>query len=141
MKIKKSGVIRLFPTCVWATQLAPATYEPINREILSRLEMIRRERPDLADAGQWQTGQDLHRHPELQGLLEVITTTARRVCDSLTLIYDEIAVTGCWANVSQRGQGHRPHVHPNNYLSGAYYVRTAPGADGIEFHDPRPQAE
>jgi uncharacterized protein (TIGR02466 family) len=32
------------------------------------------------------------------------------------------------------------HTHPNNYLSGVYYVRTEPGADSIRFVDPRVQA-
>ena len=32
------------------------------------------------------------------------------------------------------------HSHPNNYLSGVYYVRVPPGANTINFHDPRPQA-
>jgi len=32
------------------------------------------------------------------------------------------------------------HSHPNNYLSGVYYVRIQPGADTINFHDPRSQA-
>jgi len=31
------------------------------------------------------------------------------------------------------------HNHPNNYLSGVYYVQTQPGADTINFHDPRLQ--
>jgi len=35
---------------------------------------------------------------------------------------------------------HRMHSHPNNYLSGVYYVRVPPGANTINFHDPRPQA-
>ena len=65
---------------------------------------------------------------------------ARSICDSLTLLYEGLHVTGCWANVSQQGFPHRQHIHPNNYLSGAYYVKTAPGADSINFHDPRPQA-
>jgi hypothetical protein len=30
-------------------------------------------------------------------------------------------------------------LHPNNYLSAVYYVRTRPGADTINFHDPRSQ--
>ena len=64
----------------------------------------------------------------------------RGICDSLTLVYDRVEITGCWANVSRRGYPHRQHFHPNNYLSGAYYVKTAPGADSISFHDPRPQA-
>ncbi|MGQ0802383.1 MAG: TIGR02466 family protein [Actinomycetota bacterium] len=32
-----------------------------------------------------------------------------------------------------------PGPHPNNFLSGVYYVQVAPGADTINFHDPRPQ--
>ena len=31
------------------------------------------------------------------------------------------------------------HQHPNSFLSGGYYVRTHPGADTINFHDPRNQ--
>jgi uncharacterized protein (TIGR02466 family) len=98
------------------------------------------QRPELRDAGQWQTGQDLHRQPELIGLTDVIVSAARGICDSLTIDYGEIRVTGCWANVSSHGYPHRQHIHPNNYLSGAYYVKTAAGADAIDFHDPRPQA-
>jgi len=139
MKVEKSGVLKLFPTFVWATQLAPETYLPINRDIRSRIERIREASPELDRSGQWQTDQDLHRHPELAGLVEVVRTTARGICDSLTLDYGEIAVTGCWANISRTGFAHRQHIHPNNYLSGAYYVSTAPGSDAIHFHDPRPQ--
>ena len=35
---------------------------------------------------------------------------------------------------------HRAHSHRNNFLSAVYYVRTHPGADSINFHDPRSQA-
>jgi uncharacterized protein (TIGR02466 family) len=31
------------------------------------------------------------------------------------------------------------HSHPNSYLSAVYYVRTPPGADSINLHDPRVQ--
>src|SRR5713101_227634 len=34
---------------------------------------------------------------------------------------------------------HPAHSHPNNFLSGAYYVKTQPGAETVNFHDPRPQ--
>jgi|GEM_PF-4319741 len=30
--VAKSGVIKLFPTCVWATQLKPEVFEPINAQ-------------------------------------------------------------------------------------------------------------
>lgn len=138
--VEQSGVLKLFPTYVWATQLKPDVYGPINRDILRRLETIGREQPALDRSGQWQTAQDLQRHEELAALVSIVTATAREICDSLTITYGDLEITGCWANVSAPGYPHRQHLHPNNYLSGAYYVRTAAGSDSIRFHDPRPQA-
>jgi uncharacterized protein (TIGR02466 family) len=31
------------------------------------------------------------------------------------------------------------HAHPNNFLSGVYYVQVQDGADTINFHDPKAQ--
>jgi oxalate decarboxylase/phosphoglucose isomerase-like protein (cupin superfamily) len=47
-------------------------------------------------------------------------------------------ITGCWANLSPKGTVHPRHCHPNNFLSGVYYVAVADGADTISFDDPRP---
>jgi len=138
--VAKSGVMKLFPTYVWATQLKPEAFKPINEGVERYLRELAEQRPALSASGQWQTAQDLHRQTAFAGLLAIVEASARGICDSLTLIYDRLEVTGCWANVSHRGFPHRQHFHPNNYLSGAYYVRTAPGADSISFHDPRPQA-
>ncbi len=35
--------------------------------------------------------------------------------------------------------GHPIHYHPNNFLSGVYYVKTHEGENTINFHDPRNQ--
>lgn len=37
------------------------------------------------------------------------------------------------------GRAHPVHTHPNNFLSGVYYVQVDAGADTLNFHDPRPQ--
>ncbi|WP_053064262.1 TIGR02466 family protein [Caballeronia mineralivorans] len=37
------------------------------------------------------------------------------------------------------GAAHVMHSHPNNFLSGVYYVQVPLGANMINFHDPRPQ--
>jgi uncharacterized protein (TIGR02466 family) len=48
-------------------------------------------------------------------------------------------ITGCWVNVLGQGAAHATHSHPNNFLSGVYYLQTQAGTDTINFHDPRPQ--
>ena len=57
----------------------------------------------------------------------------------MKISHDAIEITGCWANVLARGAAHRAHSHPNNFLSGVYYIRTNSGTDTINFHDPRNQ--
>ena len=58
---------------------------------------------------------------------------------ALSVDLDGFLVTGCWANIKPRGAGHPSHIHPNNFLSGVYYVRAPQAGGNIVFHDPRPQ--
>ena len=60
------------------------------------------------------------------------------------LAFLQVAAASCeitclWLNVAAPGGAVRMHDHPNNFLSGAYYVQVQQGADTINFHDPRPQ--
>ena len=55
------------------------------------------------------------------------------------MVYDSFEITGCWANIGAVNAGHHLHNHPNNYLSGVYYVQTQKGANTIKFEDPRSQ--
>ena len=50
-------------------------------------------------------------------------------------------MTGLWANMNAPGAIHKMYNHPNNLLSGVYYLQTGKGADTINFHDPRPQRD
>jgi hypothetical protein len=49
-------------------------------------------------------------------------------------------ITGCWANINPTGGLNSPHTHPNNFLSGVYYVSLPANSGQIVFADPRPQA-
>ena len=53
--------------------------------------------------------------------------------------YDAFEITACWANINVNITGHRIHSHPNNFLSGVYYVQISEGSNTINFHDPRLQ--
>lgn len=138
--IAASDIVPMFPTLVWKLQLEPKLHEAIDARILGVLAEIRRDLPPLAPGEGWQSGQTLHQREELSELVACIGKAARSVLKFLRIGYDAFEITGCWANVLAKGAVHRAHSHPNNFLSGAYYVRTGPGADTINFHDPRSQA-
>lgn len=137
--IDSTEIVPLFPTLVWKVQLSPDTFEPLNESIKSKLREIASATPGLAPNGKLQTDQTLHHLAEFRALKNIIEMTAASVLDFLRIVYESIELTGCWANISPPGDGHKPHTHPNNYLSGVYYVQTQNGADTISFDDPRPQ--
>jgi uncharacterized protein (TIGR02466 family) len=138
-RLQRSTVHALFPTPVWEASLAPETYLPLNAAILRRLEALRQA--DVSAGTGWQSEVTLHRYEEVAPLLAAVERLARAVLEFLHIgNCGTPRVTGCWANVNAPGAGHRVHAHPNNFLSGVYYVKVQPGADTISFHDPRPQA-
>jgi uncharacterized protein (TIGR02466 family) len=62
------------------------------------------------------------------------------VLQRLKLEHGSFLVTGCWANIKPAGGlPHRSHTHPNNFLSGVYYVQVPPGGHSIVFQDPKSQ--
>jgi uncharacterized protein (TIGR02466 family) len=134
-----SDVIRLFPTFVWQSRLEPACYEPLNRDLLAHVETLMRAGTGTRTGAAWQSGHALHEKPELATLVGCIEAAVRDVLAFLKVVDAPFRITGCWANALGAGAAHATHTHPNNFLSGVYYVQTQDGADTINFHDPRPQ--
>lgn len=138
--IEASDVIPMFPTLVWKLQPKAELREAMGAKILAALAGIRRDLPRL-EAGQgWQSEQALHQREEFQDLVFCANAAAKSILRFLRIGYDAFKITGCWANVLAKGAVHKVHSHPNNFLSGVYYVQTQPGTDTINFHDPRIQA-
>jgi uncharacterized protein (TIGR02466 family) len=134
-----SDVITLFPTLVWKLQLANALQESIANGLKAVLGEQRGRNASLLPGESWQSIQTLHEQERLGELVSCIHAATRRVLNFLKTGHANFEITGCWANILAPGAGHTIHHHPNNYLSGVYYVATCRGADTINFHDPRTQ--
>lgn len=135
--IEASEVVPMFPTLLWKIRLRPELRQQIEAKIL---EALRRDQPRLEPGRGWQSEQTLHRREDLGDLIACVNDAIRSVLRFLRIGYDSFEITGCWATVLAKGAAHRSHSHPNNFLSAVYYVKTHPGADTINFHDPRHQA-
>ena len=129
----------MFPTLVWKIQLQAELHEAIDTSVINVLESLRAGLPRLDQGKGWQSARTLHRREELRNLVACVDKAARSILRFLQIGYDAIEITACWTNVLAKGASHRMHNHPNNFLSGVYYVRTYPGTDAINFHDPRSQ--
>ncbi len=137
--IENSDILSIFPTFVWTIQSTPDFYNKVNTKILKALKGLNPDLASISPGGSWQSHQQLHKHKEFNDLVPRILATAKTVLQFLKINYDAIEITGCWANINSTGASHAIHSHPNNFLSGVYYLQTPAGADTVNFHDPRPQ--
>ncbi len=131
--------MRLFPTWLWKAEFAPERRKAVNLAARAKLVDLRKGLPDLGKGESWQSDHSLHRLPEFAPLVLAVTAAADELFAHLTVVHQGFAMTGCWANVNAPSAKHSGHAHPNNFLSGVYYVQTGEGAATINFHDPRPQ--
>lgn len=130
----------LFPTVCWIHDLPAAEAAGLNRDLEASILALLGPNSGVAAGDKWQTSQDLHLRPEFQALVQLIQAAGQGVVSYLKLAHSAIEITGCWANINPPGMPHSIHTHPNNLISGVYYVKAASGADQINFYDPRPQA-
>jgi uncharacterized protein (TIGR02466 family) len=137
--IRRSTPVSLFPTFVWMAELEDDARERIHRGAMEWLEEMTDALRELAPGGSWQSEHVLHQVGQFAELVSVIRRMSAAVLEFLRIGYDGIDITGCWVNVSAPGAQHVVHHHPNNFLSGVYYVRVGAGSNTIQFHDPRPQ--
>jgi uncharacterized protein (TIGR02466 family) len=137
--LETSDVIPMFPTLAWKMQLKQELRDVINAKALVTLESLRRDLPPLEPHQGWQSEQALHLRDEFQELVACVDNATRTILRFLRIGEEAFEITGCWATVLARHALHKIHSHPNNFLSGVYYVRTPRGADSICFHDPRRQ--
>jgi len=138
--METSEVIPMFPSLVWKLQLDAGLRDSLNSSIEATLADMRRELPPLEAGCGWQSAQVLHRRDDLRELVSCVERGVTSILRFLRIGHDAFEITGCWATVLAQGAAHKAHTHPNNFLSGVYYVRTDAGADRINFHDPRRQA-
>jgi uncharacterized protein (TIGR02466 family) len=134
----KQEVRELFPTPLWVLDIAALDAAALNAKLKAEIERIISPRPNVPLGSNWQTPHDLHTRAEFAEFTQFIEIAGRSVAQFLQLEKYPMMITGCWANINPPGSYHPTHNHPNNYLSGVYYVEVSDGAPDIIFQDPRP---
>jgi uncharacterized protein (TIGR02466 family) len=135
-----SSTLAFFPTFVWVYDVKPEDAEALNAAILGKIEEAIPFYQYSTTRHSLQTESGLHHLPDFAPLVDFAMSAAGQIVDFLEYEPGPLRITGCWGNISPPGVHHREHSHPNNFLSGVYYVKVPEGGDTINFHDPRLQA-
>lgn len=135
----KGEIKQFFPSCVWLHDLQD--FREMNARLMEELAELRKSTGHANPGnGAWQSRGNLYQLPAFQPLIDCFKAGAKRVLDFQKLEYEDFVITDSWANINPKGHSHKVHTHPNNYLSGVYYVNAPEGSGDIEFLDPRQQA-
>lgn len=130
----------IFPTPVWVVDLAEDKARSFNAELKRTIYELTEPRREIPVGGTWQTEPMLQKRPEFAEFCQMVRQAAKGALSFLEVRYDDFEITGCWANINPKGGLNSAHTHPNNFLSGVYYVSLPEGTGQILFGDPRPQA-
>lgn len=133
-------VQEIFPTPLWLVDLDRETGARLNAQLLKSIHELIDPRPAIGVGGSWQTDPILQDLAEFADLMTLIRKGAKSALDFLQVEYDDFEITSAWANINPTGGKNSSHTHPNNYLSGVYYVSVPTGTGSINFKDPRVQA-
>ena len=137
--IDNTDVLSLFPTLVWKIDLTAEARSEVNVGIFDALRTIRPPGAGSVSGESWQSIQSLHKLDEFRALVLYLNDAVLIALRFLKIGLDAFEITGCWANINPIDASHRVHSHPNNFLSGVYYVQTESDANTINFYDPRAQ--
>lgn len=131
-------ISNLFPTPLWILDLADPV--PMNAALTRAIADLLTPRPQVPIGTSLQTDPVLHTLPAFADFAKATAEAVNAALASMHVKHAGWGFSGMWANINPTGAKNTPHTHPNNFLSGVYYVVT-PGTSGrIQFQDPRPQA-
>jgi uncharacterized protein (TIGR02466 family) len=85
----------------------------------------------------YMTPDDLHTHPEMKELVDVIMRESGKVLDAYAIKRDSHYITSMWANITHPNHRQNMHVHPNCLLSGLVYIKAPPNCGPTMFASPR----
>ncbi len=143
---KSKNVVDLFPTGIYVFEAEdPAGLAKYLDRVIATVRKEEGWDPDsLKNKDETlehlQSNDMLHLRPDFSRFVEFGMEGVRGALDFLRVKYENVGMTSLWFNVSRPGYSHKTHVHPNNILSGVYYLRGSAKAGDIVFDDPRPQA-
>jgi uncharacterized protein (TIGR02466 family) len=130
----------VFPTPIWVADLDPSLAVRMNAELETMIKELVEPRPQIPIGSTWQTTPVLHQLNRFAEFCALVRKAGAAALAFLDLKNRDFDITGCWANINPTGGLNSPHTHPNNFLSGVYYVSLPANSGQIVFSDPRPQA-
>ena len=140
MNIKNPELHKTFPTPIW-TSIIP-NFEEVNERMYNYIISLQKNNPNGITKSNllgWHSEDfDLEKE-EPRYFVNSISSSINYSLNDMgwDLKQQETKITSMWSIINKKNASNARHIHSNNYLSSAYYVRAPKNCGSIVFHDPR----
>ena len=140
MNTRVSDLNLIFSTPIWVS-LVP-NYEEINEKMFSYIKSL--QSSDTAgitksNSNGWHSENfDLDKQ-EPRFFTNAISTLLNESLNDMgwDLEKNKTKITAMWSIINSKNASNMRHIHPNNFISAAYYVKAPEKSGDIVFYDPR----
>ena len=140
MSKNKSELHLTFPTPIW-TSIIP-NYKDVNDKMFKYIKSLQSQNPDgivKSNVLGWHSPSFQLNKEEPRFFINSIATSLDKVFRDMAwnLKDQKTKITSMWAVINKQNASNARHIHSNNYISSAYYVKAPPKCGNIIFYDPR----
>ena len=143
MNSRSSNLVNIFATPVWHGTIDD--FEEINKKLLVHIAEMRKSNPDGVDKSNnlgWHS-EDFNLTDEApRAFLDKAKPIIKEAIDDMNwdLKSQTSRVTNMWSIINPKNSSNHRHIHPNCFLSSAYYVSAPENCGVLKLHDPRSAA-
>ena len=140
MANRTSDLNLLFPTPIWTTILP--NHKEINEKMFNYIQFLRSN--DSAGKMKsnvigWHSQNFNLKDSEPQFFINSISLMINESLIDMgwDLNKNELKITGMWTIINPPNASNSRHIHSNNFISAAYYLKAPENCGNILFYDPR----
>ncbi|HJO14178.1 MAG TPA: TIGR02466 family protein [Alphaproteobacteria bacterium] len=140
MTEKKSELHLTFSTPIW-TSIIP-NYKDVNDKMLEYIKSLQLQNPEgiaKSNLFGWHSPYFHLEKDEPRFFVNSIANSLNEVFRNMgwNIKDQETKITSMWSIVNKQNASNARHIHSNNYISAAYYVKAPQKCGDIVFYDPR----
>ena len=140
MTEQKVDLNLFFPTPVWASIIN--NYKHVNQKIFSYIDELKTNDPEgvrRSNFKGWHSKDFELNNENVIIFVNAISTKLNKALIDMNwdLKNQTVKITSMWSIINQKHALNERHIHGNNFISGAYYVKAPSDCGNICFYDPR----
>tara|TARA_B100000579_G_C22436888_1_gene668024 strand:- start:21 stop:623 length:603 start_codon:yes stop_codon:yes gene_type:complete len=143
MDKKNSDLLLMFPTPIWTSMVQNS--DEINDKMYNYIKSLQSKNEEGINKSNIEGWHSEYFNLELEEprfFLNSISSDLNKVFEDMgwDLQKQKIKVTSMWSIINKKNSSNARHIHSNNYISAAYYVKAPKNCGNIIFYDPRSEA-